>query len=247
MTDRFVEYQPQDAYGLLIEMSDPTLTEARPLGTCFALGHSNSFLTAKHCVPPEGPSGVFVQQRDGKPRPAVHIDRHPTADIARILTEPWATDPPIVFTDIENANALSLGDEICTYGFEINDPGNNVLTTQRFFRGYFQRLMPFKSLINQCQYDAGELSFPAPVGLSGAAVYKARRFPSVVAMVTENYESLTGTTHEMTELKEGDRRLETVFRKVVTYGIALRLSEIEPWLRNLTEGGPTAVLDTDSN
>lgn len=230
-TDRYVDYEPRDAYALLLDMPDGDFYRGRPLGTCFAFRYAQRFLTARHCVPSWPSNSLFIAwqgraSESATVRPAIAVDRHPTADIAVVTVEPHIDDPSSVFTDIEDDDQLILGEDACAYGFEINDPGSESLTTPRFFRGYFQRFMRHRSEVNRSEYLAGELNFPAPIGLSGAAVYRPQRFPAAAALVTENYESFTGTSHEVEE--RAGRTI--IYRRVVTYGVALLLWDVRLWL-----------------
>ncbi len=222
-----VQYDPAEPTALLtMDRGDGDL---EALGTCFAFRQRSCLLTAAHCLPETGHRGVGVAFDDTRPpRPAVVVVRHPTADVALVRVAPHATDPPFVFTGLDGH---PVGDEVCVLGFPAKDPGEQALTTPRFFRGYFHRTMRFTSPVTRQAYLAAELNFSTPRGLSGAAVYRRHRFPLVQGLVTEHHESYTETTrHEEETTISGTVEIRTIYRRVVGYGIALLLSDVAEWL-----------------
>jgi hypothetical protein len=221
-----VDYDPSQPTGLLTLQSEAGTLE--PLGTCFAFRHRCCLLTAAHCLP-SSPRGVGVAYGGANaPRPVIGIERHPTADLALVRLAPRAEDSPLVFTGLDSH---SVGEEICALGFPVNDPGEQDLTTPRFFRGYTHRTMRFTSPLTRQTYLAGELSFSPPRGLSGAALYRHHRFPLVQGLVTEHHESYTETTpHEEQRSVIDNVETRIVYRRVVGFGIALLLADVAAWL-----------------
>lgn len=224
-----VEYNPSQPTGLLTLRSEGGTLE--PLGTCFAFRHRCCLLTAAHCLPSSS-RGVGVVFGGAKaPRPAIAIEKHPTVDLALVRLAPHANDSSLVFTGVDTH---SVGEEICALGFPVNDPGEQDLTTPRFFRGYTHRTMRFTSQLTRQTYLAGELSFSPPRGLSGAAVYRHHRFPLVQGLVTEHHESYAETTpHEEQRTIVNNIETRIIYRRVVGFGIALLLTEVADWLHEV--------------
>ena len=225
-----VAYNPLSPYGLLVRWRPDNDDECDPLGTCFAYKHAHCFVTARHCVPLDGIERIAVIPHysmviPNRGRPVTAIEQHPTVDAALIVVDAIPAEPQFVFTGPEQGIIATIGDEVCAFGYPANDPGEPALTTPRFFRGHYQRSMRYTSP-EGLTYWASELSFPAPRGLSGGAIYKPHRFPEVSGLVTTNYESDTGTDHEINERDGTIIR----YRRVVTYGIALMMHEVAAWL-----------------
>jgi hypothetical protein len=228
-----VEYNPLFPYGILVRWKQSDEDDCDQLGTCFAYKRAHCFVTARHCIPVDGIERVAVVPQPAtivpnKGRPVVSVELHPAMDAALVVVQPIPGEYQHVFTGPEQGMLGTIGDEVCAFGYPANDPGEPALTTPRFFRGYYQRSMRFTSPEGYT-YWASELSFPAPRGLSGGAVYKRHRFPEVSGIVTTNYESYTGSEHEVIERHGGVTEIVR-YRRVVTYGIALMMHEVAAWL-----------------
>ncbi len=157
---------PLLAYGLLFSGSgDAEVVH----GTCFGFRSANTFLAARHCV--EGVTGLQVAQQPrgtqrDRVRQLVDVVAHESADLAVLRVEPDDEAPHYYFDEIESSKQLLLGHDVHAYGYAANDPGDDALTTPRYFRGYIQRFVGNYHAPGGYSYLAGELSFPAPPGLS---------------------------------------------------------------------------------
>jgi hypothetical protein len=223
---------PLFAYGLLFSTSG----DAEAVhGTCFGYNSPDTYLTALHCV--DGVSGLQIAQqprgtRRDFTRKVIDITAHDSADLAVLHVEPDHEAAHYYFTEIENSKQLFLGHDVHAYGYAANDPGDDALTTPRYFRGYFQRFVGTYRAPTGHAYLAGELSFPAPPGLSGAAVFKLRRlFAMLTGIVTGNSEIVRGAGYEEEIDRRPDGSTRTIQRiQVTSFGMALILGEYADWL-----------------
>jgi hypothetical protein len=78
-------------------------------------------------------------------------------------------------------------------------------------------------------YAAIELNIPCPGGLSGGPVFRSNALPIVTGLVTDNLESHT-TLDAGEEERIPGRVKSTEMRRVITYGVALRLGSLAGWL-----------------
>jgi hypothetical protein len=98
----------------------------------------------------------------------------------------------------------------------------------RLFTGNYQRFFRHRDL-EEREYDAGEMSIPAPAGLSGGPVFRPGAPTMLTGVVTANFDSYTGL--EAHDEEDNDGRKRTVqYRRVISYGIALRLAKFSEWL-----------------
>lgn len=76
------------------------------------------------------------------------------------------------------------------YGFptEGPDPSSGAAPVSRLFVGHYQRFSEYSSPPGY-RYLAGEMSIPAPGGLSGGPVFRAEAPEMLTGMVTANHES----------------------------------------------------------
>jgi hypothetical protein len=120
-----------------------------------------------------------------------------------------------------------FGEDVWAFGFptEISPQGGND-PQPRFFKGHIQTRYRYSDRFN---YDAVELSFPAPGGLSGGPVAILNPNDLLVGMVTTNHDSYT-VTDSMDEIDESGKRTIIEGRKIVSYGLALALDGVDDWL-----------------
>jgi len=75
----------------------------------------------------------------------------------------------------------------------------------QLFIGYFQRFFQYAAP-GRRTYFAGEMNIPAPLGLSGAPVYKRMPHMRVMGLVTTNTETSTTTDSEEDVVVDGQVR-----------------------------------------
>lgn len=241
---------PLSAAGLLVAALTPearkalladerrVIEDAHFRGTCFAFRRSDTFLTAAHCVAEADVATLFVHTPAAKGFHAVaEIKWHPSADIAllRLAGSAW---PGGVEPFVRTKPFTALGMEFMAYGFpeDALAPNEEPLTpTPRLFRGYLQRQLTY--LRAGYEYSAGEMSIPAPAGLSGGALFVAADFNSVIGVAAENVQSTTyvGRVEEQTSEEGKVTRIE---REHVQYGIAALLAPLGDWLDELVPEEP---------
>lgn len=215
------------------------------LGTAFAFRDGSHFLTASHCVPDNLPtevppdSGVEVSLPSGVEGMAYvarvrSFVRHPTADLAVLTVE---GDPPGVLESAADPFlsvgfvGKEVGEEFLSFGYPMSRepvptfPG--IGPTGRVFVGHYQRAFPYR----ECgrEYEAAELSVPAPEGLSGAPVFNRERPSEVQAVVAGNREERIEQVREETISTAGDKHTLETYR-IVSYGIAVLLDPLRGWL-----------------
>jgi hypothetical protein len=154
----------------------------------------------------------------------VHI--HPSVDVAvMILASPGRDSVEPFWNHVGN---WSLGEEYLAFGYPEDFVGRKeAMPTARLFRGHFQRFMRHKSHMG-FEYLAAELSTPCPGGLSGGPLFRTRAPMMITGLVTENLEAATFLDEEVKEV--GGEVQNHYYRRVINYGVAVMLSEVNDWL-----------------
>ena len=88
----------------------------------------------------------------------------------------------------------------------------------RFFKGHFQRHFGYSDPSGRT-YFAGEMSIPAPAGLSGGPLSRPQTPDKICAIVTTNHDSYLVIDSYEEEERDGDVSRGQI-RRVVSYGIA---------------------------
>jgi len=199
-------------------------------GTCFAFRQSHVVLTAAHCVPPEVSDVVVEFPHRIERHDAVEVVRHPSADIAIATLHPAPDDDGTGYPKDAFWNCVGnwgLGEEFMAYGFPTEGAAQTYGSpTPRLFVGHFQRFLRSGP---HGTYLAGEMSIPAPAGLSGGPVFRPGADVMVMGLVTSNVESYS-VLHSVDEIDASGNRYKEVSRRVIHYGLALMLSDLEDWL-----------------
>ncbi len=204
--------------------------EVDELGSCFAFRQSTTFLTARHCVPEDVSRGRLVMPGAPDPIPFATVEHHPHADLSVITIDPTTLGYTPYWEPFWNYVAnWQVGEEFMAYGYPVDtviaeDPG----PTPRLFRGHYQRFW-YHLAGRRFHYLAGELSVPAPAGLSGGPLFRPGALPMVTGMVTSNIDSTTYTDEVVERTREG-KSDRTVMKRIVSYGVAAMLSELAAWL-----------------
>jgi hypothetical protein len=241
---------PLSAAGLLVAASTPearralladerrVIEDAHFRGTCFAFRRSDAFLTAAHCASDIGTPTLFVNTpAAGGFHAVAGIERHPSADVAllRLASSAW---PGGVEPFVRTKPFTALGLEFMAYGFPEDAPAPDeepLTPTPRLFRGYLQRQLTYRRA--GYEYSAGEMSIPAPAGLSGGALFVAADFNSVIGVAAENVQSTTYVGRVEEQTSEGGK-VRHVEREHVQYGIAALLAPLGDWLDELVPEEP---------
>lgn len=207
-------------------------------GSCFAFRQPHIALTAAHCVPEADEVWLHYPGRDQRRR-SVRIERHPDADVAIVFTEPDLDDdgegyhPSTFWNHVGN---WSMGEEFYAYGFpteggfaEANVP------TPRLFTGNYQRFLRWTTPGSESKgYLAGEMSVPAPGGLSGGPVFRHGAPQMLTGLVTSNLETYS-VLHSIDEVQADGVQYREESRRVIQYGLAAMLSELAEWLDEFVE------------
>ncbi len=107
----------------------------------------------------------------------------------------------------------------------------------RLFVGHFQRFFTFDGLSGR-KFFAGEMSIPAPAGLSGGPLWVPENPSKLIAIVSSNMEShsIIDSYEETTQDGEVTRG---EIRRQISYGVCVMLSEVGDWVWDrVRNGGP---------
>jgi hypothetical protein len=122
----------------------------------------------------------------------------------------------------------SLGEQFHAFGYPEDVAADKPGPTPRLFTGHFQRFFDYRSFAG-FRYRAGELSLPAPAGLSGGPLFRPGAAVMVTGLVAENFESRTTLDSVEEVSREGDRTTYSTVR-VIAYGVAVMLDPLSGWL-----------------
>jgi hypothetical protein len=233
-----VEPSPEAASSLLyIPRSDGKVDF---LGSCFAYSSPHVFLTAGHCIHDTTPSALRVwSPTEDMPDNSLLIHRvvtHPTADLAVLISEPSESDS----TPYREVVEIEPGDEVYAYGFHKDTADQGIELLGRHFHVVAQRFFTW-DIKKPYSYDAIELSFEAPPGLSGGPLYKSYVHPTfgiiyfLVGMVTGNREA-SMHLETITEVHEGSEHYSEHIYSMTNYGIAINLAPYAKWLTKACKG-----------
>lgn len=236
------EPPPEEATSLIL-----TLRSDRKfvfLGSCFAYSSPQVFLTAAHCIRDSASSALCVscatEDTPDKYLLIRQVITHPTADLAVLIADPPAPD----FTPYREVLEVEPGDEVHAYGFHEDTTDHGIEPLQRHFHGVAQHLLTW-DIQKPYSYDAIELSFGAPPGLSGGPLYKSFLLERsgthyfLVGMVTGNREASIHLK-TTTEVQEGSQHYIERIHSVTNYGIALNLAAYTKWLTKTCKGAARA-------
>jgi hypothetical protein len=205
------------------------------LGSCFAYSSSRIFLTATHCIQGRTSSALRVCgiNEGTEDKLIQRVITHPTADLAVLITDPSESG----FDPFREILEVEPGDEVHAYGFHEDTTDHGIEPLDRHFHGVVQRLFIW-DIQRPYSYDAIELSFGAPPGLSGGPLYKSFVLPEtgthcfLVGMVTGNREASIHL-ETITEVQNGNKHYVERIHSVTNYGIALNLTAYTKWLTKI--------------
>lgn len=198
------------------------------LGSCFAFGNSRHFLTAAHCIPTDSAEKfVILTPWEGVYSVVERVIKHPDADLAILKLQGEGRE------SVENLTALrelkAIGGDYYAYGYPEDSIGPNAgMPTARLFKGHCQRALMHESHMSY-KYQAMELSFSCPGGLSGGPLFESHLPTIPVGLVTENIESSTILYSQEVLLKDGVPFTESHHR-IISYGIGLLLQPYQDWI-----------------
>lgn len=210
------------------------------LGTCFPLNTSRHFLTAAHCVR-SIPISELVVQGPGLLSERAEVTRvaiHPTADVA-VLEINLPQEHYVAPLQLGRLNGFYWGAPVVAFGFPSDTTYLGTPThytsrtgpTARFFRGHIQRNGLYVSL-DGFKYEAMELSFAAPAGLSGGPVFLVDT-EEPIAIVTENQESST-YLRTIIDVRDEGREFHESIHSVVNYALSVNLVRLGEWIAGET-------------
>lgn len=208
---------------------------ARFVGSCFAFRRRDHLLTAAHCVrdATETLEVCFRTESGVTTSGITDVIHHPRADVA-LLRLP----DDVAFDDMfaGDTSLYTWGIPVSAFGYPDDMGRATAPPTPRYFRGNIQRMFPHSSH-RGFAYDAAELSFSAPGGLSGGPVTPDSDYSMAMGIVAENLNvsrtlySISDTTTET--VRRGTAERVTVTEKayaVIDYALVVLLDPIRAWL-----------------
>lgn len=199
-------------------------------GSCAAYARRNVVITAGHCVrAPDAQYWVALPAAPGGAWAAQQVIRHETSDIAVVVGPASAAEsggPRGVYSGIDQT--LVDGGDFIAFGYPSEEGAKAV---GRLFRGHFQRHFGYSDPSGR-SYFAGEMSIPAPAGLSGGPLSRPHTLDKICAIVTTNHDSYLVIDSYEEEERDGKVSRGKITR-VVSYGIAAMFTptEIGDWLQ----------------
>lgn len=201
------------------------------LGSCFAFGGTTKVVTAAHCVGRLEADEIVSVWPPNIARSATSVVRHPSADIA-VVTFPALSCSVDPFTSVTKCEAL--GADFYAIGFtEAVTGAAPARPTARLYKGYFQRFFEHRSFFGYT-YSAGELSIPAPGGLSGGPIFFPSAQETVIGVVTENVRSAL-VLDSVEEILEDGREYKATNQAIVTFGVCLMIGSVHDWITRVIE------------
>jgi hypothetical protein len=201
------------------------------LGTCFFYRWPSYVITAAHCVNQSSPADLFIEIPSiafGKRFQVSAIHLHPIADAA-ILKVESITEADITWTWNQAWQEEGLGIPVMSYGYPLDFvcDGSEVPTT-RLFIGYIQRFFQHKSRLGFA-YEAAEVSYRAPRGLSGSAVFNTQLHGRLYGIITENIQIGTEIS-SIVNIEENGKEYREQIRDTKNFGVSLWLPAITNWI-----------------
>ena len=213
------------------------------LGSCSALGRATHFVTAAHCVRNLSVDELRIShwgQRQGEPFSRVtacEIDVG--ADLAVLQTE--VANPQSIQPFQALSAGVAFGEPVSSIGWPVGILAEYREAALRVMRGYVQRQFFYRGLLGGT-YQALELHFASPPGLSGAPVFLDAHPFILLGVMTENFQSLTRIDSVEEEKAPGEfRRIET--HEMVTYGVAVNPFHAIRFLEDVIGLGSLNALD----
>lgn len=198
------------------------------VGTAFNIG-GNVYLTAKHCLLPEngGYPFAFCYQTDHDApligEQVCEIERFDIdVSVARIDREipnikafPWSFEKVSMLTDVWTAGF--------PHAFSSKEFGTIM---HRAFKGHIVTNTPFQSLHFERKCRIYELSFCAPMGLSGAPLFCPKPRNAVVGLVFGNRATSLEVAKEIEAIDDGSSTDYYMYIQRYEYGTAITSREI---------------------
>jgi hypothetical protein len=203
------------------------------LGSCAIFQQRHILLTAAHCIPdPELGVEIWASLPGNNDGAALvqEVVVHPTSDLAVAFVSPKDDDPMSlqVFSGI--SGELQEGGDFVAFGYPSEGVG---APKGRLFKGHFQRYIGHDDAAGR-SYFAGELSIPAPGGLSGGPVSPAYQPGLLTAIVTTNVDSYA-ILDSISEVDDAGKQYREETRRVISYGIAAMLTSQGAWVDSVID------------
>ena len=167
------------------------------------------------------------QLNQGEPVPVSTIVSHDSADIAVVRVERAPRYRLSPFYMLSSSHGFGV--EVGAWGYTAEAlPEGGAVPTPRAYHGTIQRVFQYTSKLGY-SYSAGELSFPAPRGLSGGPVFKLPQGLHLAGIVTESFES-TMSRHSTEEFDEAGVVTRERIHRVIEFGLFVDLRPLSRWL-----------------
>ena len=208
----------------------------RYLGSGCCYRDPKLFLTAHHCIAATATEELRVAvspySQASEDALVQRVVQHPSADLAALMTAAGLSGT----SPLDSVDSVILGgEEVSAHGFPLESEGAISEPTAKHYSGVIHRLLDYSD--GAYSYEALELSFGAPEGLSGSAVALPFRDRGLVAhdlvgIVTKDRESAR-TLRTVTDVIDGDLRFQERIDGVALHAIAVDLTALQDWLATL--------------
>lgn len=115
-----------------------------------------------------------------------------------------------------------------SYGYPEEWENGKPAPSPRLLKGYVQRFIHHRSHLGY-EYQAVELSFGCPAGLSGSSLINPAYTGRLYGIVTENKGMAVDRTSTV-EVDENGNFYKEVTESLINYGVALWLPAFAPWI-----------------
>lgn len=202
-------------------------------GTAFCLA-DNLYLTAAHCIPRDLKEPDFIGLGFPQPPktdigivPFVHAETWDEADIALVeVAHPVPKSAPVKWR-FDTVTALH---DVWTAGYpHAMDIAELGFISQRAFKGYTVSHLPFQRIGEEKYHEAYELSFKAPMGLSGAPLVSREKGDPVIGIMIANRQTGLTVLDEEEGTDDGEKKEIYYYKQVEHYGVAVSSGEIGKW------------------
>lgn len=199
-------------------------------GTAFCLS-AHFYLTAAHCIPRDLKESERIGLGFPQPPktdigivPFVHAETWDEADIALVEVATPAPKSAAMKWRFDTATALH---DVWTAGYpHAMDISGLGYIAQRAFKGHTVSHIPFQRIGQDGYFEAYELSFKAPMGLSGSPLFSAGDESPVIGIIIANKETGLEVIEEEEATDDGKTVEFVYYKQKAQYGVAISSVEI---------------------